>query len=80
MNGVAQPRAPDDKLRHMGNSRVYRIHTGDDLDAAYAMAQRLLGLTSVDCCPQEIDVGVETDTHEGLDRYLGMGRCTCSSS
>ncbi|MGB2568001.1 hypothetical protein ACPFP2_06055 [Micromonospora citrea] len=56
----------------MGNSAVYRIHTGDDLDAAYAMARRLLAHTSVDCrCPQTVSANAETNTHE-LDRYLGI--------
>jgi hypothetical protein len=57
----------------MGNSAVYRIHTGDDLDAAYAMAQRLLALAWTGCgCPKDILAHVETDTR-GLDRYVSIG-------
>ncbi|MEV4202143.1 hypothetical protein [Micromonospora globbae] len=57
----------------MGNSAVYRIHTSDDREAAYAMAQRLVALRSIDCrCPQDVSARVETDSHD-LDRYLGVG-------
>ncbi|MEU5566746.1 hypothetical protein [Micromonospora musae] len=57
----------------MGNSAAYRIHTGDDLDAAYAVAQRLLAQRSFDCrCPQDASARAETDTHH-LERYLCIG-------
>jgi hypothetical protein len=66
------PRAPAETLSGMGNSAVYRIHTSDDLDAAHAMARRLLAHTSTGCgCPQEVSADAETNSHE-LDRYLGI--------
>ncbi|MGR6320326.1 hypothetical protein Q2K19_24235 [Micromonospora soli] len=64
----------------MGNSAVYRIHTGDDLGVAYAMAQRLLAHRSIGCrCPQDALGRAETNTHD-LGRYLGIGPAYVSLS
>lgn len=61
-----------EKLLPVGNSAVFRIHTSDDLEVAYAMSQRLLGQRSIGCrCPQDASARAETNTHD-LDRYLGI--------
>ncbi|WP_405114429.1 hypothetical protein OG559_09635 [Micromonospora sp. NBC_01405] len=66
------PVPPAERLRSMGNSAVYRIHTSDDLDVAYAMAERLLGHRSIGCrCPQDVSAQAETNTHD-LGRYLSI--------
>ncbi|KUL22588.1 hypothetical protein ADL15_47940 [Actinoplanes awajinensis subsp. mycoplanecinus] len=57
----------------MGNSSVYRIHTGDDVQEALRMARRLLGLRSVGCCPQHVSATARTGSRAALDRYLDVG-------
>ncbi|MGK5684113.1 hypothetical protein [Actinoplanes sp. URMC 104] len=57
----------------MGNSRVYRIHTGDELRDAYGMAQRLLAQRDTTCsCPHDVRVSVDTGSHRSLERFLGI--------
>ncbi|GID96574.1 hypothetical protein ACFQFC_18205 [Amorphoplanes digitatis] len=65
----------------MGNSAVYRIHTGDDVHEAYEMAQRLLALAETTCgCPPDIDAEAQTGTHTALDRYLAIDSASVALS
>lgn len=64
----------------MGNSTVWRIHTTDDLDDAFAMAQRLFAQRLADNCPQDVSAQVDLDSHAGLDRFLAVGDCWLSAT
>ena len=65
----------------MGNSAVYRIHTGDDVREAYDMAQRLLALAETACdCRPGIVAEARTGTHAALDRYLAVEGATVALS
>ncbi|MCY1139438.1 hypothetical protein OWR29_15675 [Actinoplanes sp. Pm04-4] len=57
----------------MSNSRVARIHTTDDPQAALRLARQLVAWSDDRCsCSRHVQVDVETTTHE-LGRYLDLG-------
>ncbi|MEV6600972.1 hypothetical protein AB0M36_29605 [Actinoplanes sp. NPDC051346] len=65
----------------MGNSATYRIHTGEDVREAYAMARGLLALAETTCnCPSYISADVQTGTHAALDRYLVLDSASMALS
>ncbi|WP_127506478.1 hypothetical protein [Actinoplanes solisilvae] len=65
----------------MGNSEVYRIHTSDDVNEAYAMAQRLLALAETTCgCRPDVVADAKTRTDTALDRYLAVASVFVSLS
>ncbi|WP_238011714.1 hypothetical protein KZZ52_46115 [Dactylosporangium sp. AC04546] len=59
----------------MGNSAVYRIHTGDDLAEAFAMARRLAAVAPP-CCQPEVGASVTTGSHD-LDRFADVDGMVC---
>ncbi len=57
----------------MGNSQVFRIHNGQDAQAAYAMTRRLQAAGDHECrCPKTVSASVETSSHQDLGRYLRL--------